>query len=156
MTSRRALAMTALVFAAALPLQAQESGMHQQMHSVEYLGEGGLLTEAVRVGNTLYLSGKLGTVPGEGLVDGGIGPETTQTMENIKAALERYGSSMDEVVKCTVFLANMEDYRAMNQAYLEYFPNRRPARSAIQVGGLVFGAAVEIECMATVGLEGGE
>ena len=132
MKSVRFLAMSSLAFAVAMPLSAQEQGsMHQQMHSVEYLGEGGLLTEAVRVGNTLYLSGKLGTVPGEGLVEGGIGPETTQTMENIKAALERYGSSMDEVVKCTVFLADMADYRAMNQAYLEFFPNRRPARSAI-------------------------
>ena len=107
------------------------------------------------MGNVLYLSGKLGTVPGEGLVEGGIIPETEQTLRNIADALERYGSSMDEVVKCTVFLADIADFRDMSRTYMEFFPDNRPARSAVAVGALVLDAAVEIECIATVGLPGG-
>src|SRR5210317_1998919 len=88
---------------------------------------------AVRVGNTLYLSGQLGNVPGtKGLVEGGIGPETRQTMENIKMTLEKYGSDMDHVVKCTVFMADMAEWGAMNEVYATYFkPSKMPARSAL-------------------------
>ena len=121
---------------------------------VEYLNpegaEGRPFTEAVRVGNMLYLSGKLGTVPGQGLVEGGIQPETRQTMENIKAALERYGSSMDRVVKCTVFLADIAEWGAMNEVYVTFFPETPPARSALGSSGLAINARVEIECIATV------
>ena len=145
---------TALVPAA--PLAGQEHAeMAEMMHSIEYLGGGSNFSEAVRVGNVLYLSGKLGTVPGEGLVEGGIIPETEQTMRNIADALERYGSSLDEVVKCTVFLADIADFQDMTRTYREFFPNHRPARSALGVGGLVLDARVEIECIATVGLPGG-
>lgn len=145
------------VVAPASPLATQEGAheeMHEMAHSVEYLGGGGSLSEAVRVGNLLFLSGKLGTRPGEGLVPGGIEAETRQTLENIRSALERYGSSMDEVVKCTVFLADIADWRAMNEVYTTFFANK-PARSALATGGLVFDARVEIECIATVGLSGG-
>ncbi len=156
-TLRAVLALgTALVPVA--PLAAQDHDrMAEMMHSVEYLGgrPNSPFSEAVRVGNVLYLSGKLGTVPGEGLVEGGIIPETQQTMRNIADALERYGSSMDEVVKCTVFLADIADFRDMSRTYMEFFPNHRPARSALAVGGLVLDARVEIECIATVGLPGG-
>ena len=121
---------------------------------VEYLNpsgaEGRPFTEAVRVGNMLYLSGKIGSVPGQGLVEGGIQPETRQVMENIKDALERYGSSMNQVVKCTVFLADIAEWSAMNEVYVTFFPEHRPARSALGSSGLAIGARVEIECMATV------
>ena len=121
---------------------------------VEYLNppgaEGRPFTEAVRVGTMLYLSGKIGTVPGQGLVEGGIQPETRQVMENIKDALERYGSSMNQVVKCTVFLADIAEWGAMNEVYVTFFPEHRPARSALGSSGLAIGARVEIECMATV------
>ena len=121
---------------------------------VEYLdppgAEGRPFTEAVRVGNMLYLSGKIGSVPGQGLVEGGIQPETRQVMENIKDALERYGSSMNQVVKCTVFLADIAEWSAMNEVYVTFFPEHRPARSALGSSGLAIGARVEIECMATV------
>lgn len=140
------------------PLAAQEHAeMAEMMHSVEYLGgrPNSPFSEAVRVGNVLYLSGKLGTVPGEGLVEGGIVPETQQTMRNISDALERYGSSLDQVVKCTVFLADIADFRDMSRTYMEFFPNHRPARSALAVGGLVLDARVEIECIATIGMGGG-
>ena len=137
------------------PLAAQEhEPMHDRMHSIEYLGgrPNSPFSEAVRVGNILYLSGKLGTVPGQGLVEGGIVPETEQTLRNIAGALDRFGSSMNEVVKCTVFLADISDFREMSRAYMQFFPDNRPARSAVAVGALVLDARVEIECIATVGL----
>ena len=100
-------------------------------------------SSAVRVGNTLYLSGNLGNLPGT--LE--LGPETRQTMENIKNVLETFGSSMDEVVKCTVFLANMDEWGAMNEVYKTYFKNP-PARSALGTSGLALNASVEIECIA--------
>ena len=109
------------------------------------------LAEAVRVGNTIYLSGALGTVPGRGLVDGGIEAETRQTMENIKASLEKQGATMDDVVKCTVFLADMAEWSRMNGVYVTFFSKHRPARSAVGVNGLALNARVEVECIAIVG-----
>src|SRR5438093_2847098 len=76
---------------------------------------------AVRVGNMLFLSGMLGTDSSGQLAKGGIGPETRQTMENIRAALERYGSSFDQVVKVTVMLADIGEWQAMNDVYVTYF-----------------------------------
>lgn len=153
------LSAAVLTAVSALPLAAQEhehEGMHEQMMSVEYLGGGSNFSEAVRVGHTLYLSGKLGTVPGQGLVEGGIQPETRQTLENIKATLEDHGSSMDEVVKCTVFLADIAEWSAMNEVYTTFFPVNKPARSAVAGSGLALNARVEIECIATVGLTPGQ
>lgn len=108
-------------------------------------------SDAVRVGDMLYLSGKIGNVPGTSqLAEGGIQGETRQTMENIKSALEKYGSSLDEVVKCTVFLADMAEWGAMNEVYVTYFPVNKPARSALGASGLALGARVEIECLAAM------
>lgn len=108
-------------------------------------------SEAVRVDNTLYLSGQLGFDPETSrLVEGGIGPETRQTLENIKATLEKHGSSMAEVVKCTVFLADIKEWAAMNAVYITYFPSNPPARSALGSSGLALDARTEIECIATV------
>ncbi|MBV6627641.1 MAG: RidA family protein [Rivularia sp. (in: Bacteria)] len=109
-------------------------------------------SEAVRVGNILYLSGNIGNIPGEKkLVEGGIKAETKQAMENIKRVLERNGSSLDKVFKCTVMLADIKEWADMNQVYTKYFPeNRFPARSAFGTSGLALGARTEITCMATV------
>lgn len=108
-------------------------------------------TEVVRVGNLLFLSGKLGTISGQGLVEGGIQAETRQALENIKAALEHNGSSLDHVVKATVFLADIAEWSQMNEVYVTFFPNNKPARSAVGTGdGLARGARVEIEVIATV------
>jgi 2-iminobutanoate/2-iminopropanoate deaminase len=105
---------------------------------------------AVRVDNTLYLSGNLGNIPGSlDLAEGGIEGETRQAMENIRSVLEQFGSSLDEVVKCTVFLADMGEWGAMNGVYKTYFKNK-PARSAMGASGLALGARVEIECIAVL------
>lgn len=109
---------------------------------------------AVRVGNMLYLSGQIGTRMEAGravLAPGGIEAETRQTLENIRAVLERSGSSMDRVVKCLVMMADMEEWPRMNEVYATYFPGPKPARSAFGATALALGARVEIECMATVG-----
>jgi 2-iminobutanoate/2-iminopropanoate deaminase len=108
-------------------------------------------SEAVRVGDLLFLSGMLGIRPGTSeLVPGGIQPETRQTMENIRATVLRLGGSMERVPKCTVFLADMAEWAAMNEVYVEFFPTHRPARSALGVNGLALGARVEIECIAVI------
>lgn len=108
-------------------------------------------SDAVKVGNMLYLSGKIGNIPGTPqLAEGGIAGETRQTLENIKASLEKYGSSLDEVVKCTVFLADIAEWGAMNEVYVTYFPVNPPARSALGSSGLALGARVEIECLAAM------
>lgn len=123
---------------------------------VEYLLMPGMddldlpFSSAVRVNDTLYLSGNLGNIPGTlDLAEGGIAGETQQTMENIKAALEQFDSSLDQVVKCTVFLADMSEWGAMNEVYKTYFKNP-PARSALGANGLALGARVEIECIAVL------
>ena len=105
-------------------------------------------SEAVRVGKMLYLAGQLGTDSSGKLVSGGIGPETRQALANIAAVLERHGSSLDRVVKCTVMLADIGEWAAMNQVYLTFFPSHRPARSAFGTNGLALGARLELECMA--------
>jgi reactive intermediate/imine deaminase len=107
-------------------------------------------SEAVRVGDMLYLSGQLGTDGAGRLVPGGIGPETRQALTNIAAVLERHGSSLDQVVKCTVMLADIGEWAAMNEVYLTFFPSHRPARSAFGTSGLALGARLELECIATV------
>ena len=107
-------------------------------------------SQAVRVGDMLYLSGVIGSKPGEpGLVAGGIKPETRQAMENVKTLLETYGSSLDEVVKCMCMLGDIADYSDMNEVYKKFFPENRPARSTFAVD-LPIGAKIEIECMAKV------
>ncbi|MEX2178280.1 MAG: Rid family detoxifying hydrolase [Gemmatimonadaceae bacterium] len=113
-------------------------------------GSTGPFSEAVRVDGLLFLSGMLGTDSTGRLAPGGVGPETQQTLENIKAALERNGLGMDRVVKCTVFLADIAEWAAMNRVYATYFPTNRPARSAVGGAGLVRGARVEIECIAAI------
>jgi reactive intermediate/imine deaminase len=124
---------------------------------VEYLNAPGTedlglpFSAAVRVDNTLYLSGNIGNLPGTlELAPGGIQGETRQTMENIKAVLEHFGSSMERVVKCTVFLADMNEWAAMNEVYRTYFTNP-PARSALGASGLALNGRIEIECIAVVG-----
>jgi reactive intermediate/imine deaminase len=108
--------------------------------------------DAVRAGGLLFQSGKIGVEPGTlKLVPGGIQAETRRTMEHIKEGFARYGVGMDRVVKCTVFLADMKEWAAMNEVYVAYFPDgKKPARSAFGASGLALGARVEIECIAAL------
>ncbi len=107
---------------------------------------------AVRVGNMLYLAGQMGTsADANGVVPGGIAAETRATMNNIKDVLEKSGSDMEHVVKCSVFLADMKEWPAMNDVYRTFFKNGRyPARSAFGTNGLANNGRVEIECIAVV------
>lgn len=108
-------------------------------------------SSAVRTGDLLFVSGQIGTRLENGapaLVPGGIEPETRQTLDNIRAIVEKAGTSMDRVVKCMVMLADMQDWPAVNAIYATYFPGPKPARSAFGATGLALGARVEIECTA--------
>jgi len=143
------------VLLAALYLCGCEVHVHDDT-DVEYLQAPGTedmnlpFSSAVRVGDLLFLSGSIGIVPGtRDLAEGGIQGETRQTMENIKRTLETFGSSMDNVVKCTVFLADMSEWGAMNEVYRTYFDNP-PARSALGASGLALNSRVEIECIAVL------
>ena len=107
-------------------------------------------SQAVRVGDVLYLSGALGNKPGTlELVPGGMAAEARQTMENIGAVLRENGLSFRDVFKCTVMLADMSKWADFNKVYIGYFePDRLPARSAFGANGLALGAQVEVECWA--------
>lgn len=111
--------------------------------------EGLPFSDAVQVGETVYLSGVLGIGADGELVKGGIVPQMTQTMENLRSALQRSGSSMAHVAKCTVILNDIKDFRAMNEVYQRYFPaDRLPARTTFSAKALVLDARVEVECLA--------
>ena len=107
-------------------------------------------SEAVRVDKMLYLSGQIGIDETGNLVLGGIAAETRQAMENIRATLERHDSSLDQVIKVTVMLADMAEWSKMNEVYVTYFEKHLPARSSFGTTGLALGARVEIECMAVL------
>ena len=122
---------------------------------VEFLNSGKVypagvpLAEAVRVGDTLYLSGQIGIQPGTlKLVPGGIKEEAKQTLTNIRTTLEAHGYSMKDVVKCTVMLADISKWGDFNEVYKTFFSEPYPARSAIGANGLAIGAQVEVECIA--------
>jgi 2-iminobutanoate/2-iminopropanoate deaminase len=141
----------AVLFAASSYAQAEA-----QHHKPEFKAASGVManlpfSEAVRVGDMLYISGAIGVKPGTmQLAEGGIVAETRQTMENIKAVVERHGSDMDNVVKCLVMMADMKEWGQMNEVYVTFFPKNKPARSALGASGLALNARVEIECMAVV------
>ena len=144
-----------LLPAAALLLACQTSAPSRVSQPAEFFTSPGTaalslpFSEAVRAGDFLFLSGQIGNAPGKlELVPGGIGPEATQALENVRAALERRGASMDDVVKCTVFLADIRDWPAFNAVYRNFFPRHFPARSALAASGLALGARVEVECVA--------
>ena len=107
-------------------------------------------SQAVRIGNVVYLSGQLGNQPGTlTLVPGGLEAEARQTMENIGATLKENGLSFRDVFKVTVMLTDMSRWSDFNKIYVTYFePDRLPARSAFGVNGLALGAQVELECCA--------
>lgn len=108
-------------------------------------------SDAVKVGPMLYLSGQIGLDSTGRLVPGGIGEETRQVMENIRKILERNGSNMANIVKCTVMLADIKEWPAFNALYRTYFDKHHlPVRSAFGANGLAMGARVEVECWAVI------
>ena len=111
----------------------------------------GPYSQAVKVGNLVYTSGQIPIDPATGVfVEGGIKEQTRQSLLNVKAVLEEAGMTMADVVKTTVFMADMNDFAAMNAVYSEFFSEPYPARSAVAVKTLPKGALVEIEVVAGV------
>ena len=111
----------------------------------------GPYSQAVYVGNLVYTSGQIPIDPATGaLVEGGIKEQTRQSLSNVKAILESAGLTMGNVVKTTVFMADMNDFAKMNSVYAEFFVEPYPARSAVAVKTLPKGALVEIEVIAEV------
>jgi reactive intermediate/imine deaminase len=108
-------------------------------------------SDAVRVNNMIYLSGQLGVEPGSfKLVPGGIESETRQIFKNMKNLLENNDSSLTNIVKCTVMMADISEWPKFNEIYVTYFPDNKPARSAFGANGLALGGRVEMECWAVV------
>lgn len=114
----------------------------------------GPYSQAVAVGNTVYLSGQVGLDPVSGkMVEGGIEAEAHQVFKNISEVLAATGLTFKDVVKCTVLLASMDEYPMLNKVYCNYFTEVHPARAAYQVAGLPKDARVEIECIAVKGIK---
>jgi 2-iminobutanoate/2-iminopropanoate deaminase len=111
----------------------------------------GPYTPAIRAGNLLFVSGQIGIDPATGkLAPGGVAAEAKQLLENLRGLVTAGGSSLDRVVKTTIFLTKIADFAAVNEVYAQYFPSEPPARSTIQVVALPGGALVEIEATATI------
>lgn len=133
-------------------LPARAVGQDKEVIQLPGSLEGLPFSSAVRTGNLIFLSGQVGVPPGSTeVVGGGVAAETRQTLENIKRVLEHAGSSLERVVKCTIFLKDIADYAEMNAVYASYFAERPPARSTVAGSGLALGALVEIECIALAG-----
>ncbi len=99
-------------------------------------------------GNTLYTSGQLGLIPATGELAQGVEAQAAQALDNLKAVLAVVGMGLEDVVKTTVFLADMNDFAAINAVYAKYFPGEAPARSCVQVAALPKGGLFEIEAVA--------
>lgn len=111
----------------------------------------GPYSQAVRVGDLVYTAGQIALDPASmTLVQGDVQAQAEQVLTNLQAVLEAAESSLDNVVKTTVFLVDMGDYKAVNEVYARYFSNAKPARSAVAVAALPLGAQVEIEAVAIV------
>jgi len=122
------------------------------MNSAAHAKLGLPFSEIVRAGDTLYLSGQIGNVPGGlTLAEGGIRGQARQALENVEAALRAHGYSLAQVVKCTVMLADIGDWPAFNEAYTQFFAPPYPARSAFAASGLALGALVELDVIAYLG-----
>ena len=109
------------------------------------------LSQGIKAGDWVFASGQLGNDPRTGkLAEGGIGPETRQVCENLKAVLEAGGSALDKVVKVTIYMADLNELMPMNEVFSQYFPVDPPARTTFECSRLVANARVEIEAIAFV------
>ena len=111
----------------------------------------GPYSQAVRVGGLLFTAGQIPLTPEGKLIEGDVREQTRQVMENLAAVLAAGGSSLEQVVKCTCFLADMNDFAAMNEVYGSYFAGDPPARSAVEVARLPKDVRIEIEAVAEAG-----
>ncbi len=120
-----------------------------QRINVDGVGRLPAFSHATVVGDLIFVSGTLGTKPGSfDLVEGGMGPQTTQTLENIRSILGGAGATLDDVVKVNVYVTDMSVFSEMNRAYLEIFGDEPPARITVGCSALALGALVEIDCIA--------
>ncbi len=108
----------------------------------------GPYSQAVRAGDLLFISGQIGIDPATGTMVEGLEAQVEQVLENLKSIVEESGGSMGSIVKATVLLPSMDDFKAMNGIYAGYFESDPPARAAFEVGALPLGALVEIEAIA--------
>lgn len=106
-------------------------------------------SQATIMDNLIFISGQVAMDPDTGsLISGSIEKEVAQVMENLKSLLEEMGSSLEKVLKVTVFLTDMNKFQSFNETYKRYFPNEPPARSCVEVSKIPFGASLEIEAIA--------
>jgi len=110
--------------------------------------QGAPYSQAIAAGGFVFVSGQLGLQPGDSAISGGIEEQTEQAFVNLKAILEEAGTSLDRLVKTTVFLQSLDDFQAMNGVYAAHVGDRPPARATIEVAKLPSGALVEIEAIA--------
>jgi 2-iminobutanoate/2-iminopropanoate deaminase len=110
--------------------------------------QGAPYNQAICVGDLVFVAGQLGLKPGETAVEGDIAQQTEQVLQNLAAILEASGSSLDNLVKTTVYLVDLGDFAAMNEVYAHHVGDRPPARATIGVSQLPSGALVEIEAVA--------
>ncbi|WP_417317054.1 RidA family protein [Emcibacter sp.] len=140
----RTFTLAALLSALALPVLADVTHHPHPNPNLPF-------AEAVDYNGVLYMSGQIATGPDGKIVPGGMAEQARQTMDNIKAVTEKYGSHMDKILKCTVFLDDMSQWGDFNKVYVTYFPKGKlPARSALGADGLALGALLEVECIAAV------
>lgn len=139
----RALAAFATITLAAAPLQAQA----RETVVPEGQRISATLSPGIRVGNMIFASGQLGTSPNDTTIAG----QTTRALENTEKVFKAAGTTLANAVKCSVFLTDVKDFRAMNEAYAKFFPSNPPARATVVVAALVVPSAkVEIECQGVI------
>ena len=111
----------------------------------------GPYSQAVKAGNMVFCSGQIPIDPNTGeFVSGDVAEQTRQVLKNLNAVLEAAGTNLNNIVKTTVFLADMNDFTAMNEVYAEFFSENKPARATVQAARLPRDARVEIDCIAVV------
>lgn len=120
------------------------------IHTDDAPPSAGAYSQATSDGNLVFTAGQIALTPdGDPLDDEPVAVQTERALDNLEAVLEEAGSSLENVLKTTVFLADIEDFEEMNETYASYFDDEPPARSAVQAGALPLGMAVEIEAVAT-------
>lgn len=125
-----------------------QDGMREVVETGEAPAAVGPYSQAIVTEDRVYTAGQIGLTPDGEMVAGGVADEARQCLENLSAVLEAAGSGVEDAVKVTVFLADMEDYGAVNAVYSEFFPGDAPARSAVEVARLPKDARVEMEAVA--------